>query len=122
MIDVVRDVGIVCDDDTLCKKYVEGPVPASREERVAQMRHEMVEACVESDDAIVQKYLEDHTLTQEEIRTVIRKATIASQIVPVICGASLMNNVVQALLDAVVRCLPSPVDTPTISAHLPHQR
>src|SRR5438105_9201663 len=120
MIDVVRDVGIVCDDDTLCKKYVEGPVPASREERVAQMRHEMIEACVESDDAILHKYLEDHTLTQEEIRTVIRKATVTGQIVPVICGAAFKNKGVQALLDAVVDYLPSPVDIPPIKGHLPH--
>src|SRR2546426_753691 len=112
LIDLVREVEIVYDDDTLGKKYVEGPVPASLRERVAQMRHEMIEACVESDDAILHKYLEDHALTQEEIRTVIRKATITGHIVPVICGAAFKNKGVQALLDAVVDYLPSPGDIP----------
>jgi len=80
----------------------------------------MIEACVESDDAILHKYLEDHKLTEEEIRTVIRKATITGNVVPVICGAAFKNKGVQALLDAVVDYLPSPVDIPPIKGHLPH--
>jgi len=120
LIDLVREIEIVYDDDTLGKKYVEGPVPDSLKEKVAQLRHEMIEACVESDDAILHKYLEDHTLTQEEIRTVIRKATVSGHVVPVICGAAFKNKGVQALLDAVVDYLPSPVDIPPIKGHLPH--
>src|SRR5712664_1921364 len=73
-----------------------------------------------SDDAILHKYLEDHKLTEEEIRTVIRKATITGNVVPVICGAAFKNKGVQALLDAVVDYLPSPVDIPPIKGHLPH--
>src|SRR6267378_2153720 len=88
LIDLVREIEIVYDDDTLGKKYVEGPVPESMKEQVAKLRHEMIEACVESDDAILHKYLEDHKLTEEEIRTVIRKATVGGTIVPVICGAA----------------------------------
>src|SRR2546423_4640708 len=120
LIDLVREIEIVYDDETMGKKYVEGPVPEALKERVAQMRHEMIEACVESDDAILHKYLEDHTLTQEEIRTVIRKATVAGTVVPVICAAAFKNKGVQALLDAVVDYLPSPVDIPPIKGHLPH--
>src|SRR5919109_3027637 len=120
LIDLVREVEIVYDDETLGKKYVEGPIPAALKERVAQLRHEMIEACVESDDAILHKYLEDHQLTQEEIRTVIRKATIAGHVAPAICGAAFKNQGVQALLDAVVDYLPSPVDIPAIKGHLPH--
>src|SRR5712675_2043209 len=120
LIDLVREIEIVYDDETMGKKYVEGPVPAAMKDKVAQMRHEMIEACVESDDAILHKYLEDHTLTQEEIRTVIRKATITGHVVPVICGAAFKNKGVQALLDAVVDYLPSPVDIPPIKGHLPH--
>src|SRR6267143_1710015 len=120
LIDLVREIEIVYDDDTLGKKYVEGPVPESMKEQVAKLRHEMIEACVESDDAILHKYLEDHKLTEEEIRTVIRKATITGHVVPVICGAAFKNKGVQALLDAVVDYLPSPVDIPPIKGHLPH--
>jgi elongation factor G len=120
LIDLVREIEIVYDDDTLGKKYVEGPVPDSMKEKVAQMRHDMLEACVEHDDAILHKYLEGQPLTQDEIRSVIRKATIAGHVVPVICGAAFKNKGVQALLDAVVDYLPSPVDIPAIKGHLPH--
>jgi elongation factor G len=120
LVDLVREIEIVYDDDTMGKKYVEGPVPEALKERVAQLRHEMIEACVESDDAILHKYLEDHKLSEEEIRTIIRKATVAGHIVPVICGAAFKNKGVQALLDAVVDYLPSPVDIPPIRGHLPH--
>jgi len=75
-------IEIVYDDETMGKKYVEGPVPEAMKEQVAKLRHEMIEACVESDDAILHKYLEDHKLTEEEIRTVIRKATITGHVVP----------------------------------------
>jgi elongation factor G len=120
LIDLVREIEIVYDDDTLGKKYVEGPVPDSMKEKVAQMRHDMLEACVEHDDAILHKYLEGQPLTQDEIRSVIRKATTAGHVVPVICGAAFKNKGVQALLDAVVDYLPSPVDIPAIKGHLPH--
>src|SRR5919197_1289256 len=91
LIDLVREIEIVYDDESMGKKYDEGPVPAALKEKVAQLRHEMIEACVESDDAILHKYLEDHQLTEEEIRTVIRKATISGHVVPVICGAAFKN-------------------------------
>jgi elongation factor G len=120
LIDLVREIEIVYDDESLGKTYVEGPVPAALQDRVKQLRHEMLEACVEHDDAILHKYLEGQPLTEEEIRTVLRKATVAGHIVPVICGAAFKNKGVQALLDAVVDYLPSPVDVPPIKGHLPH--
>src|SRR5947208_6059410 len=120
LIDLVREIEIVYDDETMGKKYVEGPIPAALKDKVAQMRHEMIEACDESDDGILHKYLEDHKLTEEEIRTVIRKATITGHVVPVICGAAFKNKGVQALLDAVVDYLPAPTDIPPIKGHRPH--
>ena len=120
LIDVVRQVEIVYDDETLGRKYVEGPVPAALKDKVARMRSELLEAVVEHDDAILHKYLEEHALTEDEIRTVLRKATIAGHVVPVLCGAAFKNKGVQALLDAVVDYLPSPIDIPAIQGHLPH--
>src|SRR6266545_966926 len=120
LVDLVRQIEIVYDDETLGKKYVEGPVPAALRERVKQLRHEMLEACVEHDDAVLHKYLEGKELTEEEIRRVLRKATTAGHIVPVLCGAAFKNKGVQTLLDAVVDYLPSPVDVPAIRGHLPH--
>jgi elongation factor G len=120
IIDLIREIEIVYDDETLGKKYVEGPVPAALRDKVAQMRHEMLEAVVETDDAILRKYLDGQALSEDEIRTVLRKATIGGHVVPVICGAAFKNKGVQQLLDAVVDYLPAPVDVPPIQGHLPH--
>src|SRR5712691_1305139 len=120
LIDLIRQVEIVYDDESLGKKYVEGPVPAALKDKVAEMRHHMLESVVEYDDAILHKYLEEHELTEDEIRTVLRKATISGKVVPMLAGAAFKNKGVQALLDAVVDYLPSPLDIPAIQGHLPH--
>jgi elongation factor G len=120
LVDIIREVEIVYDDDTLGKKYVEGPVPEVLKERIKTMRHELLEMIVEYDDAILHKYLEGQALTEEEIRAVLRKATIHGSVVPVLCGAAFKNKGVQALLDAVVDYLPAPVDVAAIQGHLPH--
>jgi len=120
IVDLVRQIEIVYDDETLGKKYVEGPIPAALLDRVKDMRHQMLEAVVEHDDAILHKYLEGQPLSEAEIRTVIRKATLAGHVVPVICGAAFKNKGVQSLLDAVVDFLPAPVDVAAIQGHLPH--
>ena len=80
IVDLVRQVEIVYDDDSLGKKYVEGPVPAALKGKVKEMRHHLLESIVEQDDAILHKYLEEHELSEEEIRTVLRKATISGKI------------------------------------------
>jgi elongation factor G len=120
LVDIIRQVEIVYDDETLGKKYVEGPIPEALKERIAVMRHELLEMIVEYDDAILHKYLEGQPLTEEEIRAVLRKATIHGSVVPVLCGAAFKNKGVQALLDAVVDYLPAPVDVAAIQGHLPH--
>src|SRR5881296_1445746 len=120
LIDLIRQVEIVYDDESLGKKYVEGPVPAALKDKVAEMRHHMLESVVEYDDAILHKYLEEHELTDDEIRTVLRKATISGKVVPMLAGAAFKNKGGQALLDAVVDYLPSPLDIPAIQGHLPH--
>jgi elongation factor G len=120
VIDLIREIEIVYDDETLGKKYVEGPIPAALKEQVKTLRHELLEAVVEHDDAILHKYLEEHALSEDEIRTVLRKATIAGHVVPVICGAAFKNKGVQQLLDAVIDYLPAPVDVAAIQGHLPH--
>jgi elongation factor G len=120
LIDIVRQVQIVYDDETMGKKYLEGPVPAAFTEAVAKARHDLLEAVVEHDDAILHKYLDGQELSEDEIRTVLRKATIANYVVPVLCGAAFKNKGVQKLLDCIVDYLPSPIDIPPIQGHLPH--
>ena len=120
LVDIIRQIEIVYDDETLGKKYVEGPVPESLQGRVAELRRELLEAVVEHDDDILHKYLEERELTEDEILTVVRKATIAGAVVPVLCGAAFKNKGVQALLDAVVDFLPAPVDIAPVEGHVPH--
>jgi elongation factor G len=120
IVDLIRQVEIVYDDESLGKKYVEGPVPAALKDQVKEMRHHLLESIVEQDDAILHKYLEEHELSEDEIRAVLRKATISGKVVPVLAGAAFKNKGVQALLDAVVDYLPAPVDVPAIQGHLPH--
>jgi elongation factor G len=120
LIDIVQQVEIIYDDETLGKKYVESPIPEALREKVAQLRHELIEMVVEHDDALLHKYLEGAELSEDELRCAIRKATITGHVVPVLCGAAFKNKGVQRLLDAVIDFLPSPSDVPAIRGHLPH--
>ncbi len=119
-IDVLRRVQIIFDDDALGRTFTEHPVPAEFRDRVEQARHDVIEAAVEHDDAIMEKYLAGEELSLEEIRKAIRKGTVGNHIVPVLCGASFKNKGVQALLDSVIDYLPNPRDVENIRGHLPH--
>ena len=118
-IDVLRRVELVFDDATLGKSYTEMPVPDAYVDAVEKARHEIIEAAVEFDDELMEKYLAGEDLSLEEINRAIRKATCGGHIVPVLCGASFKNKGVQALLDCVIDYLPSPLDVPPIVGHLP---
>jgi elongation factor G len=118
-IDVLRRVETVFDDETLGKTFTEMPVAEAYRERVEAARHEVIEAAVEHDEELLEKYLGGAELSFEEIQRAIRKATTSGAIVPVLCGASFKNKGVQALLDAVIDYLPSPMDIPPIKGHLP---
>ena len=118
-IDVLRRVEVVFDEQALGKTFTEMPVPEAYHDAVEKARHEAIEAAVESDDELMEKYLGGEELSMEEIQRAIRKATVTGAIVPVLCGASFKNKGVQALLDAVVDYLPSPSDIPPVQGHLP---
>ena len=118
-IDVLRRVEFVFDEENMGKTFTEMPVADAYKERVEQARHEVIEAAVEHDDELMAKYLGGEELSLEEIMRAIRKATVTGKIVPVLCGASFKNKGVQALLDAVIDYLPSPMDVPPMQGHLP---
>jgi elongation factor G len=118
-IDVLRRVEVVFDDETLGKTFTEMPVPESYREQMETFRSELIEAAVEHDDVLMEKYLAGAELSFEEIQQAIRAATVAGAFVPVLCGASFKNKGVQALLDAVIDYLPSPEDVPAIKGHVP---
>ena len=119
-IDLVRMVEIVYDEDSLGVKWTEGPVPDALMEKARQLRHELVEAAVEHDEELLEHYLEGVELGEDEVRRAVRKATLAGAITPVMCGASFKNKGVQKLLDAVIDYLPSPVEVPAVTGHLPN--
>ncbi len=119
-IDVLERKQYIFHDETNGKTFDVVDVPAEFKERMELMRHEAIEAAVEHDDVLMEKYLAGEELTMDEIRSAIRKATIAMEFVPVLCGASFKNKGVQALLDAVIDYLPAPVDIEAIKGHLPH--
>jgi elongation factor G len=120
LIDIIREVEVVYDEDSLGVTWVEGPVPDVFKDRIAQLRHDLIEAAVEYDEELLQKYLDGSALSEEEIRRAVRKATLANALVPVFCGAAFKNKGVQRLLDGVIDFLPSPLDVPPVSGHLPH--
>ncbi|HYE68860.1 MAG TPA: elongation factor G, partial [Anaerovoracaceae bacterium] len=94
-------------------------IPENLKEAVAECRHNLIEAVAESDEELLMKYLDGGELTTAEIKTAIRKMTIAGKMIPVICGSSYKNKGVQMLLDAVVAYMPSPLDIPAIKGILP---
>ena len=94
-------------------------IPADLREEAEQWRSYLLDAIAETNDDLMERYLNDEALTEDEIRTALRKATIAGAIVPMFCGSAFKNRGVQALLDAVVDYLPSPPEVPPIQGLLP---
>ncbi|MBI2836337.1 MAG: elongation factor G [Chloroflexi bacterium] len=95
---------------------VEIPIPESEKDMVAEYRKQLIEKLAEVDDHIMTGYLEGHTITPADIKQALRKMTLESKGVPVICGSALRNKGVQFLLDAVIDYLPSPLDLPPVAA------
>ncbi|MDR2296239.1 MAG: elongation factor G [Clostridiales Family XIII bacterium] len=113
IIDLIRMKASIYKDD-LGKEYAEEAIPAALGEKAAEWRHNLIETVAESDEALLEKYLEDGDLSEDEIREAVRRMTIAGDMVPVTCGSAYRNKGVQMLLDAVVAYLPSPTDIPAI--------
>jgi elongation factor G len=113
IIDLIRMKAVVYKDD-LGKEYAEEDIPAALAETAAEWRRKLNETVAESDESLLEKYLEGGELTEEEIHRAVRKMTVAGEMVPVTCGSAYKNKGVQLLLDAVVAYLPSPIDIPPI--------
>jgi len=114
VIDLVSQKAIQWYDDTVGGTFEQVAIPSELSELVAECRHQLLESIVEKDDAIMEKYLSGEDLSESEIKTVLRKATLDMSVIPVLCGAGLRNKGVQPLLDALVDYLPSPSDVPPI--------
>jgi elongation factor G len=121
-IDIIERKQYIFDEDSLGKKFEVVDVPADMKAAVEQARHDLIDhaVAVAHDDTLMEKYLNGQELSDDEIRKAIRTATVTGGMIPVLCGASFKNKGVQALLDAVIDYLPSPMDVPPIKGHLPH--
>ena len=110
-IDLVEQQAVIFTDD-LGTKSEHTAVPTDMEAEVDQHREFLIERVAETDEELTLKYLEGEEITREELRAALRRATIAGMLVPVLCGSALKNKGVQAMLDAVIDYLPSPLDIP----------
>jgi len=119
VVDVVERKAIIYEDE-MGSRFTLGEVPDGLKDTIEKLRHTLLEAAVEHDDVLIEKYLAGEELTNEELRHAIRAATIKGAIFPVFCGSAFKNKGVQALLDGIIDYLPSPVDVPAIQGHLPH--
>ncbi|PIU74253.1 elongation factor G [Candidatus Roizmanbacteria bacterium CG06_land_8_20_14_3_00_34_14] len=116
VIDLLTLKAKIWDQDPQGIKYtVTDVIPEDIKDKVTMARSKMVEQIAEHDDALLNKYLNGEEITVEELKTTLRKATIAYKIVPVYCGTSLRNKAVQPVLDAIVDFLPSPLDLKEIT-------
>ncbi|MCE5331378.1 MAG: elongation factor G [Bacteroidales bacterium] len=115
VIDLVQMKAILWHDETMGAQYDVEEIPADLLAEAEEWRDKMLEIVAEYDDVLMEKYFDDpSTITEDEIKVAIRKATLSMEINPMICGSAFKNKGVQTMLDAVCAYLPSPLDTPEI--------
>ena len=118
VVDLVRMKAITWDDATQGVKFRMGDIPSELVALAKEWREKMVESAAEANEELMNKYLESGDLSADEIRIGLRQRTIASEIVPMMCGSAFKNKGVQAMLDAVVDYLPAPTDIPPVYGEL----
>jgi len=114
IIDLVAMDAVFWDDASQGMKFERKPIPAELLDTAKEWREKMVEAAAEANEELMNKYLESGDLSVEEIKRGLRLRTIANEIVPMLCGTAFKNKGVQAMLDAVIEYLPSPIDIPPV--------
>jgi len=112
--DLIKEKMVVWDEATQGVEFKESPIPEEYRQEVSKARENLLEALSGVDDTIMEKYLDEETITDQELHEAIRRACIGLQCVPVYCGSALKNKGVQLLLDGIIRYLPSPLDVPPI--------
>jgi len=114
VVDLVKMKAIYWDDASQGVKFEYRDIPANLVEQAKEWREKMVESAAESSEEMMNKYLEEGDLSEEDIKIGLRQRTIASEIVPMMCGTAFKNKGVQAMLDGVIEYLPSPIDIPSV--------
>ena len=115
VVDLINFKGIVWNEDDMGMTFQEVPIPEDMMAEAEEYREKLLEAVAEFDDTLLEKFFDDPTsITEKEILSALRKATIAMKIVPMMCGSAFKNKGVQAMLDMVMELLPSPMDQEAI--------
>jgi elongation factor G len=114
VIDLIKMREIIWDEESQGMKFEYGPIPAELQADAEQWRENMVEAAAEASEELMNEYLENGELSEEQIIAGLRQRTIACEIQPMLCGTAFKNKGVQRMLDAVIQFLPSPVDIPAM--------
>ena len=118
VVDLITMKAILWHDETMGAEYEVDEIPDNLRADAEEWRDKLLETLAETDEALMEKYFDDPSkITEDEIRVAIRKATLAMEIFPMMCGSSFKNKGVQTLLDAVCAYLPSPMDTPEVVGH-----
>ena len=118
LVDLVKMQAVNWDEDSLGMKFEYVDIPADLQDDCAVWREKMVEAAAEASDELMEKYLNGQALSEEEIYAGLRARTLKGEIVLAMCGSAFKNKGVQAMLDAVIRYLPSPMDKPPVKGIL----
>ena len=118
IVDLVRMKASLWDDDSLGMKFEYAEIPTGLQTDCEAWREKLVEAAAESSDELMEKYLEGQPLNEEEITAGLRARTLKGEIVPTLCGSAFKNKGVQAMLDAAIQYLPSPMDKPPVKGIL----
>jgi elongation factor G len=118
VVDLIRQKAIFWNESDMGTTYEERDVPADMADVCSEWRERMIEAAAEATEALMEKYLDSGELCEDEIRQGLRARTLANEIVPALCGSAFKNKGVQAMLDAIIYYMPSPLDVPAITGHL----
>lgn len=114
VVDLIKMKAIYWDEDSKGMTFEYHEIPSDMLESCKELRSKIIEAAAEVSEALMEKYLEGHEFTEEEIKDSLRQRTVNNEIVPVFCGSAFKNKGVQAVLDGVIDYLPSPVDIPPV--------
>jgi elongation factor G len=117
VIDLVKMKAIIWDDASQGVRFEYRDIPAAMQAQAQEWHDKMVEKAAEANETLLEKYLSGEPLTEAEIKQGLRIRTVANEIVPMLCGSAFKNKGVQAMLDAVLDYMPSPVDVPAIKGH-----
>jgi elongation factor G len=120
VVNLFKMKAIVWEGDELGAKFEEREIPAELVDLVQEWREKMIEAIVETDESLMEKYFAGEEIPVEDLKKALRKATIERKLVPMLCGTAFKNKGIQPLLDAVIDFLPSPVDIPPVKGTNPN--